>query len=249
MWGQLASVAIGALGARKTAKAMQGANDLDLAKLRREAEQNGFNPLTVLRATGGQGSTKGPSGNLASGAFFQTFAQGMPSILEANYNKKMKQAQLTNINASTDNLLASAKSMQNQRGQDDVPLLVTAYDPTGKLDDFLIPNPEVLEFSPSEFTASLSAIAASFALQNNITKAEAKDILMSIYENRKNNIAKKNVPKLESNPDYSSNAITVGPIKQPTLGFRSISDDPIFQWTQDFFNDAKRSFKENHGTK
>ena len=248
MWGQLAAATIGALGARKTAKAMQGANDLDLAKLRREAEQNGFNPLTVLRATGGQGSTKGPSGNLASGAFFQTFAQGIPSILEANYNKKMKQAQLTNINASTQNLLASAKSMQNERGRDDVPLLVTAYDPTGKLADFLIPNPEVLEFSPSEFGASLSAIAASFAMQNNITKAEAKDILLSIYENRKSNIAKKQKPSLESNPDFTSNIIKQGPIKQQIFGFREVSDDPIFQWAQDFFNDAKRVYKENHGS-
>jgi len=110
MWGAIASAAIGALGARKTAKAMQGANDLDLAKLRREAEQNGFNPLTVLRATGGQGSTKGPSGKLASGAFFQTFAQGIPSIFEANYNKKMKAAQLENINASTESMLSNIQN-------------------------------------------------------------------------------------------------------------------------------------------
>jgi hypothetical protein len=193
-WGAIGSAALSAIGARKTAKAMQGANDLDLAKLRREAEQNGFNPLTVLRATGGQGSTKGPSGGLASGAFFSTFAKGIPNILEANYNKKMKQAQLTNINASTDNLLASTKSLLSQkheRGRHDVPLMVTAYDPTGKLQDFLIPNPEILEFSKSEFTASLTAIATSFALQNNVTIPEAKEILEAIFENRKKNIAEK----------------------------------------------------------
>ena len=115
MWGAIASAAIGALGARKTAKAMQGANDLDLAKLRREAEQNGFNPLTVLRATGGQGSTKGPSGNLASGAFFQTFAQGIPSILEANYNKKMKQAQLTNINLQNQEIFSKLNGLNTVR--------------------------------------------------------------------------------------------------------------------------------------
>jgi len=115
MWGQLASAAIGALGARKTAKSMRGANDLDLEKLRREAEQNGFNPLTVLRATGGQGSTKGPSGNLASGAFFQTFAQGIPSILEANYNKKMKQAQLTNINLQNQEMFSKLNGLNTVR--------------------------------------------------------------------------------------------------------------------------------------
>ena len=108
--GKIAAAGLGALGAYKSAKAMRGANDLDLQKLRREAEQNGFNPLTVLRATGGQGSTKGPSGNLASGAFFQTFAQGIPSILEANYNKKMKDAQLTNLNASTKSLLSNIQN-------------------------------------------------------------------------------------------------------------------------------------------
>lgn len=115
IWGAIGTAALSAFGARKTAKAMQGANDLDLAKLRREAEQNGFNPLTVLRATGGQGSTKGPSGNLASGAFFQTFAQGIPSILEANYNKKMKQAQLTNINLQNQEILAKLNGLNTVR--------------------------------------------------------------------------------------------------------------------------------------
>ena len=109
-WGAIGSAALSAIGARKTAKAMQGANDLDLAKLRREAEQNGFNPLTVLRATGGQGSTKGPSGGLASGAFFQTFAQGIPRILDAGFDKKYKQAQLTNLNASTKSLLSNIQN-------------------------------------------------------------------------------------------------------------------------------------------
>ena len=115
MWGAIASAAIGALGARKTAKSMRGANDLDLEKLRREAEKNGFNPLTVLRATGGQGSTKGPSGNLASGAFFQTFAQGIPSILEANYNKKMKQAELTNINLQNQEMYSKLNGLNTVR--------------------------------------------------------------------------------------------------------------------------------------
>ena len=113
--GKIAAAGLGALGAYKSAKAMRGANDLDLQKLRREAEQNGFNPLTVLRATGGQGSTKGPSGNLASGAFFQTFAQGIPSILEANYNKKMKQAQLTNINLQNQEIFSKLNGLNTVR--------------------------------------------------------------------------------------------------------------------------------------
>lgn len=47
----------------------------DLAKLRREAQDNGFNPLTVLRATGGQGFARDqiPMGRLSSDAFFNAF--------------------------------------------------------------------------------------------------------------------------------------------------------------------------------
>lgn len=47
----------------------------DLGKLRSEAEANGFNPLTVLRATGGQGfyNNQIPMGRLSSDAFFNVF--------------------------------------------------------------------------------------------------------------------------------------------------------------------------------
>ena len=47
----------------------------DLKKLRSEAVANGFNPLTVLRATGGQGFYRDqiPMGRLSSDAFFNAF--------------------------------------------------------------------------------------------------------------------------------------------------------------------------------
>jgi hypothetical protein len=47
----------------------------DLGKLRRNAIANGFNPLTVLRATGGQGfyHNQVPMGRLSSDAFFNAF--------------------------------------------------------------------------------------------------------------------------------------------------------------------------------
>ena len=81
--GKLANNVVTALAARKSAKkraqATQNAGKLDLGYLRTEAERNGFNPLTVLRATGGQGSRKSSdAGKLASAQFWQTFAQGMP---------------------------------------------------------------------------------------------------------------------------------------------------------------------------
>lgn len=66
----------------------------DLGKLRREAVANGFNPLTVLRATGGQGFYKNeiPMGRLSSDAFFNTFDRikqrkynDLPPVIEPNY--------------------------------------------------------------------------------------------------------------------------------------------------------------------
>lgn len=60
-------------------------NGTDLGKLRRDAVANGFNPLTVLRATGGQGFYKNeiPMGRLSSDAFYNTFDR----IKQRNYNK------------------------------------------------------------------------------------------------------------------------------------------------------------------
>lgn len=52
------------------------AGKLDLAHLRAEAERNGFNPLTVLRATGGQGSRySNEPARLSSGDFWKVFNQ------------------------------------------------------------------------------------------------------------------------------------------------------------------------------
>jgi len=60
-------------------------NGTDLGKLRREAVANGFNPLTVLRATGGQGFYKNeiPMGRLSSDTFFNTFDR----IKQRQYDK------------------------------------------------------------------------------------------------------------------------------------------------------------------
>jgi hypothetical protein len=69
--------------AKYTAQARQNTGT-DLAKLRKEATVNGFNPLTVLRATGGQGFTRDPDvGKLASSAFYNSFSKG---IGDAYYN-------------------------------------------------------------------------------------------------------------------------------------------------------------------
>jgi len=57
-------------------KSNPNAGKLDLAHLRAEAERNGFNPLTVLRATGGQGSRySNEPARLSSGDFWKVFNQ------------------------------------------------------------------------------------------------------------------------------------------------------------------------------
>lgn len=52
---------LGAKGQRDAAKANAEAGKLDLAHLRDQALKYGFNPLTVLQATGGAGSTTSPA--------------------------------------------------------------------------------------------------------------------------------------------------------------------------------------------
>ena len=55
---------------------------LDLAKLRRDAEANGFNPLTVLGATGGRGFETSPS--LSSGAYI---ADAISRGIDTGFNR------------------------------------------------------------------------------------------------------------------------------------------------------------------
>ncbi len=75
---QMGAALIGAKASGDAAKASQ--RGTDLKKLRKEAEAAGFNPLTVLRATGGQGFNKGSSGALASASFWSSFASSAGQI-------------------------------------------------------------------------------------------------------------------------------------------------------------------------
>jgi hypothetical protein len=75
---QMGAALIGAKASSDAAKASQ--RGTDLKKLRKEAEAAGFNPLTVLRATGGQGFNKGSSGALASASFWSSFASSAGQI-------------------------------------------------------------------------------------------------------------------------------------------------------------------------
>lgn len=69
---------VGAIGANKAAKAQANAGKLDLGHLRAQAEAHGFNPLTVLQATGGAGSMT----TAAAPGFLSFLAAQAPSIGE-----------------------------------------------------------------------------------------------------------------------------------------------------------------------
>lgn len=69
---------VGAIGANKAAKAQAEAGKLDLGHLRAQAEAHGFNPLTVLQATGGAGSMT----TAAAPGFLSFLAGQAPSIGE-----------------------------------------------------------------------------------------------------------------------------------------------------------------------
>ena len=99
-----------AWSARKSAKYAAQARQntgTDLGKLRKEATDNGFNPLTVLRATCGQGFDRDPYfGKIASSAFYDTFASGIGVA-----NQQLQ----TNFDTP-------------ERNRHDIPLMVSVYD-------------------------------------------------------------------------------------------------------------------------
>jgi len=177
----------------------------------KDAQKAGINPLTALRAGGGSAYGNAVAGTMAQGVMMEgvyatptlsrnPIAAGLETGVNvglAEFTRQQNYSHETRMDELQKSLMkAQINSMNSElkRGKDDVPLLVTAFDPTGKVPDFLIPNPEILEFSGAEFRASLGTIAASYALQNNITKSEAKDILTAMWENRQRNIAKKGRP-------------------------------------------------------
>jgi hypothetical protein len=114
--GKLALGAFGAIQSGKAAKQQAQASQTDLKKLRDDAQAAGFNPLTVLRATGGQGFNKGSSGALASATFWGNFANaGVSALNEFDpYNQKRKQLDIQQAQASLANTMASTQLMKIQ---------------------------------------------------------------------------------------------------------------------------------------
>jgi len=143
-------------------------NGTDLGKLRRDAVANGFNPLTVLRATGGQGFYKNeiPMGRLSSDAFFNTFDR----IKQRQYDK-----------------LPQIQSDVVERGRDDIPTTVVAYDPTGTMPDFRVVNPELIESSANEALSSAAMIASQYVAQHGGDYETVLATIQNINQARQNN--------------------------------------------------------------
>ncbi len=135
----------------------------DLAKLRSEAVANGFNPLTVLRSTGGQGFYRDqiPMGRLSSDAFFNAF-----DAYQSYQNKN---------------------SDEIQRGRDDIPTTVVAYDPTGAMPDFRVVNPELIESSANEALSSAAMIATQYVAQHGGDYQTVLATIQNINQARKAN--------------------------------------------------------------
>lgn len=156
----------------------------DLGKLRKEATDNGFNPLTVLRATGGQGFNRDPDvGKIASSAFYDTFARGIG---------------VANQQSQTNDEI-------NERSHFDIPLMINVFDDSGNVEDFKIINPELIEMSGQEITGSLGMLAAQYAAQHKVSIAKAKEILKNIIDNRRKNIGLE--PVFPQTPSLETNAI------------------------------------------
>lgn len=83
---------VGAIGANKAAKAQANAGKLDLGHLRAQAKAHGFNPLTVLQATGGAGSMT----TAAAPGFLSFLAAQAPSMGQtiANHFDPQRKADL-----------------------------------------------------------------------------------------------------------------------------------------------------------
>ena len=122
MWLEVAKIGaqlLGAKAASDAAKANAKASQTDLKKLVKDAESAGFNPLTVLRATGGQGFNKGSSGALASATFWGNFANaGVSALNEFDpYNQKRKELDMQQSVANLDNTKTSTAYTKGLIGQ------------------------------------------------------------------------------------------------------------------------------------
>lgn len=126
---KVAGALVGAAGSALSARQQAKSGRLDLAHLRAQAEANGFNPLSVLEATGGQGSRS------AEAPGFLSFLAGNVGQMASNWhteesNAKHTQAQIDNLNSNTrynDAMVAQASAPGSIRGANREPDYMDVY--------------------------------------------------------------------------------------------------------------------------
>jgi hypothetical protein len=119
--GPFVGPALSYIGSRKNAKAQQkfalanqDAGKLDLSYLRNQALENGFNPLTVLRATGGAGSSVS-SGVPPMPSFFSGVGSFVNQSFDNVIRSNQQQSDLANLDALTGLYQAqTSESIQRQ---------------------------------------------------------------------------------------------------------------------------------------
>lgn len=164
--GDLANITMQAAAARKSrkqqAQATQNTGKLDLGYLRQEAENNGFNPLTVLQSTGGAGSTKSSNaGLLASSQFWATYSDGLGELNNRQYEQGLINADKKPEKTEREKFIDRYK----------VPLLVPVT--TGGMDgetnvNYMTINPELMETRMSELMGSMFVQGIQASYQNGI---------------------------------------------------------------------------------
>ena len=111
--------ALAVVGGMLSSRAQRGANDTDLVKLRNEANRSGFHPLTVLRATGGAGFTRGVHGGLSRmGALFSgasrmvgAYNANQRQIVDDAYNAEFRKQQILGMKQNLEIGKAQLSSM------------------------------------------------------------------------------------------------------------------------------------------
>jgi hypothetical protein len=177
-FGDLANITMQAAAARKSSKkqaqAMQNAGKLDLGYLRQEAENNGFNPLTVLQSTGGAGSTKSANaGLLASSQFWATYADGLGELNNRQYEQGL-------LDANKKPEKTEREKFIDRHG---IPLLVPAT--TGGMEGkqsvlYMTINPELMETRMSELMGSMFVQGLQYTYQNGVPFDKFVDVLSGL---------------------------------------------------------------------
>jgi hypothetical protein len=115
MWGQIAAAVVGSLFSYKAAEQQrrQAIKDQDnqFVRMRNAAQRAGFNPLTVLRNTGGRGFTGLPT--ISKAAAFGNAAAGIFNAYRQEpidkYNKQVRDLTLESMKAEIANIKANTR--------------------------------------------------------------------------------------------------------------------------------------------